>query len=80
MDGFIRGHTGATTWTSEDLAGQLSAALTFAEGLLYIVSDVGEVGLVRPDPERIDIISRFAVPEGGKGGLHAFPVVCGGRL
>jgi len=96
VDGYLYGHadadhkqrhlaclnaeTGATMWGAEDLKGQLSAALTFAEGLLYFVTDTGEVGLVRPNPERLEVISRFQLPAGGIGPVWAFPVVCNGRL
>ena len=96
VDGYLYGHadadhkqrhlacvdaqTGETKWGAEDLKGQLSATLTFAEGLLYLVTDTGEVGLVRPNPERLEIISRFHIPEGGQGTVWAFPVISGGRL
>jgi len=96
VDGFLYGHadgdhkhrhlacldaeTGETMWTSDELAGQASAAVTFADGLLYVVTDRGEVGLVRPSPERLEILGRFQLPEGGMGPVWAYPVVCGGRL
>jgi outer membrane protein assembly factor BamB len=72
--------TGATKWSADDLAGQLSSVITFAEGLLYIVTDTGEVGLVRPSPERLEVVSRFHLPQEGVGPVWAFPVVCNGRL
>ena len=59
---------------------RLSATLTFADGMLYMVSDRGEVALVRPSPKRLEIVSRFRLPKGGKGDPWARPVVCGGRL
>jgi outer membrane protein assembly factor BamB len=76
----VDAQTGQTKWGSEDLKGQLSATLTCAEGLLYIVTDTGEVGLVRPNPEGLEVISRFHIPAGGQGAVWAFPVVSGGRL
>jgi len=72
--------TGRTMWTSPDLAGRASATLTFADGALYVLSDRGEVALVRPDPGRFEIVSRFDLPKGGKGEVRARPVVCGRRL
>ena len=72
--------TARIAWTSDELSGQASAALTYADGLLYVVTDQGDVALVRPNPERLEIISRFRVPEGGAGPVWAYPVVCGGRL
>jgi outer membrane protein assembly factor BamB len=96
VDGYLYGHadgnhqhrhfacisaeTGNTMWTSDELSGQASAALTYAEGLLYVVTDQGDVALVKPNPERLEIVSRFRVPEGGAGPVWAYPVVCGGRL
>jgi outer membrane protein assembly factor BamB len=76
----LKAETGETMWGAEDLKGQLSSVLTFAEGLLYIVSDTGEVGLVRPNPERLEVISRFQLPAGGEGPFWAFPVISNGRL
>ncbi len=96
VDGYLYGHadgnhkrrhfacisaeTGATQWTSDELSGQESTALTYADGMLYVLTDRREVALVRPDPERLDIVSRFQLPEGGTGPSWAYPVVCGGRL
>lgn len=67
-------------WTARELYGERSASLTFAEGLLYVMSDIGEVGLVRPNPKRMEVVSRFELPKGGEGEAYAHPVVCGGRL
>ena len=53
---------------------------TDTEGLFYVVSDRGEVGLVRPNPKRLEIISQFQLPKDDKGEVRARPVVCGGRL
>ncbi len=76
----MNAETGETVWTIDDLAGKLSSALTYVEGLLYIVTDQGEVGLIRPITEGLDVISRFQIPPGGTGPLYAFPVVSNGRL
>lgn len=72
--------TGKTMWTARKLHGDRSASLTFADGMLYFVSDLGEVGLVRPNPKRLQIVSQFELPKGGKGTVYAHPVVFGGRL
>jgi len=72
--------TGRTMWTSEKLKGRRSATVTVADGMLYILTDRGEVALVRPNPRRQDIVSRFELPKGGKGEVWAHSVVCGGRL
>ena len=55
--------------------------LTWAEGLLYVLSaSGGDMMLVRPNPERFHVISRFGLPERGHGGFLAHPVVIGQRL
>jgi len=44
------------------------------------MSDQGEISLVRPNPERIEIVSQFELPEDGKNEVYARPVICGGHL
>jgi hypothetical protein len=56
------------------------APLTWAEGLLYVMSIRGEMMLIRPNPERFEVVSRFSLPERGEGGFLAHPVVIGQRL
>lgn len=72
--------TGKTMWTARKLAGERSASLTFAEGMLYVVSDLGEIALVRPNPKRLEIVSQFELPKDGKGEVYAHPVIFGARL
>jgi len=72
--------TGKTMWTARELAGRASATLTLAEGMFYVVSDQAEVALVKPNPKRLEIVSKFELPGDGKGEVRARPVVCGGRL
>lgn len=55
-------------------------SLTYADGMLYTLSENGVMGLVRPTPAGHELISSFKIPEGGKGPSWAHPVVCGGRL
>lgn len=76
----LEAETGTTMWTALELAGRASATLTFADGMFYVLSDQGEVALVRPNPKRLVIVSRFQLPDDGKGEVRARPVVCGGRL
>jgi outer membrane protein assembly factor BamB len=55
-------------------------SIAFADGLLYCYEEKeGTVGLVRPTPERFDLISSFKVAR-GTGPHWAHPVICGGRL
>ena len=72
--------TGRTMWTSGRLAGKRSATVTVAGGMLYVLSDRGEVALVRPNPKRLEVVSQYNLPKGGRGAAWAHPVVCGGRL
>jgi outer membrane protein assembly factor BamB len=55
-------------------------SLTCADGMLYTLSIDRVVGLVRPTPEGMELVSSFEIPEGGEGKSWAHPVVCGGRL
>ncbi len=48
--------------------------------MLYLVSDQGEIGLVRPNPKKLEIVSQFEMPKKDQGVFYAHPVVCGGRL
>lgn len=72
--------TGRTMWTARELSGDRSATVTYADGMLYLMSDRGEMALLRPNPERLEVVSQFNLPEGGKGAAYAHLVVCGGRL
>jgi hypothetical protein len=54
-------------------------SVTFADGLLYCSSEDGPVGLLRPSPEKCDVVNSFKVSQGD--GLHwAHLVVARGRL
>jgi len=53
---------------------------TYADGMLYALSERRAVGLVKPTPAAHEIVSRFELPAQGKGRTWAHPVVCGGRL
>lgn len=57
-----------------------SAALTYVDGMLYLLTDGGDVALVPADPGGSNVISQFQLPKGVKGPAWAHPVVCGGRL
>jgi len=55
-------------------------AITYADGMLYCYEEKnGNVALVRPTPEKFDVISSFKV-ELGNGRHWAHPVVSGGVL
>ena len=69
--------TGKTQYENRGVGG---GSLTWAEGLLYFYSEDGNVLLMRPNPEKYDVISQFDLPEGGEGATWAHPVICGKRL
>jgi outer membrane protein assembly factor BamB len=58
----------------------VAVALTYADGMLYALSEDGVMGLVQPTPTGHKLVSHFEIPEGGQGKSWAHPVVCGGRL
>jgi len=55
-------------------------SLTYADGMLYMLSEDGVVGLVQPTPTNYALINSFKIPKDGKGPSWAHPVVCGGCL
>ena len=55
-------------------------SLTYADGMLYTLSEDRVMGLVRPTPAGLELVSSFNIPEGGEGKSWPHPVVCGGRL
>jgi outer membrane protein assembly factor BamB len=89
VDGFLYGSayggpfvcldwkTGKARWKDRTVR---KGSLTWAEGLLYCLSEQRQVALVRPNPEKLEVVSQFTLPSGGEGPSWAHPVVCGGRL
>jgi len=69
--------TGETRYEARDVG---KGSSTWAEGLLYFLSEHGDVLLIRPNPDKYDVVSRFHLPEEGEGRVFAHPVVCGKRL
>ena len=55
-------------------------SITYADGMLYMLGQDGEMGLVRPTESGSELVSLFTIPEGGEGKSWAHPVVAGGRL
>jgi len=69
--------TGKTMWITEWFN---KGSVISAEGLLYIYEEkTGNVALVRPNSEKLDIISTFQVTK-GTGPYWAHPVIDKGRL
>ena len=70
--------TGKQTYSDRGVG---KGSLTYADGMLYILSENGgKVGLVEATPAGHKIASQFKIPEGGNGPSWAHPVVAGGRL
>ena len=68
--------TGKTLYSDRSLA---VGSIISAEGLLYIYSEKGEIALVKPNPQKLEVISKFNVPFGTD--LHlAHPVIYKGIL
>ena len=71
--------TGKTMYSDRG-PGKRSGTLTYADGMLYIMGDEAIVGLVPCTPKGFEIVSRFTLPDDGKGYAWAHPVVLAGRL
>jgi outer membrane protein assembly factor BamB len=71
--------TGEIKWVAEPVRGG-SCTSTYADGMLYVLGDKGEVRLQKPNPQSFELVSRFTLPKDGKGPAWARPVVLGGRL
>jgi outer membrane protein assembly factor BamB len=69
--------TGKLTW--EDACVGKGGSVIYADGMLYCYSEDGNMGLVRPNPEKCEIVSQFKVPL-GDGPHWAHPVIADGRL
>jgi outer membrane protein assembly factor BamB len=69
--------TGRLVW--EDKGVGSSGSVIYADGMLYCYAEDGTVGLVRPTPEKCEVVSTFAVTQ-GEDQHWAHPVVADGRL
>lgn len=69
--------TGRLAWESGEIG--RGGSVIYADGLLYCYAEDGGVSLVRPRPDRCEVLSTFKAPL-GKGPHWAHPVVSGGRL
>ena len=70
--------TGSTQYSGGRDVGR--GQLTWAEGLIYFTSERGDVLLIRPNPEKYEVISRFQLTMAGDAPTWAHPVICGKRL
>lgn len=98
----IYGHSDTKMWVCQDLtSGALawderlelscvSGGITAADGMLYLYTDAGEVGLVPASPEGFKLVSSFTIPvkskipgerpTSQKSQIWAHPVIANGRL
>jgi len=91
VDGYLYGHadgnhrhrhwacldwrTGKTAYSVPGLPVKRSATTTYADGMLYLVSDQGEVALVEATPDQYEITSRFRLPMESDSPAWAHPVI-----
>jgi outer membrane protein assembly factor BamB len=69
--------TGKLMWEEQGVG--KGGSVIYADGMLYCYSEDGNVGLVRPRPDRCEVVGMFKVPLGDR--EHwAHPVVADGRL
>lgn len=89
LDGVIYGSSFSGKWVCLDWAdGQPKwtdrlvgkGSLTYADGMLYILSEKSRVGLVPANPNEAKLVSEFKLPDDISDTSWAHPVVCGGRL
>lgn len=89
LDGYLYGTTRSVLVCSDLKTGEIAwvdrsvgaGTVGYADGLLYVVGDDGEIALVDPSPEGYSEISRFT-PEGREGGAVSwtYPVIANGRM
>ncbi len=70
-------NTGKTLWINEWYN---KGSVISADGMLYLFEEkTGNIGLVKPSPEKLDVISKFQITK-GTGPYWAHPVINKGRL
>ena len=90
VDGYLygSGHDNRDWYCVEFLTGEVKFSsrelgrkgnIIFADGMLYIYSEKGDVALVKPNSEKFEIISSFVL-EAGSGEHWAHPVIKKGKL
>ena len=72
--------TGKTMYRHNVMPRQRFGALTYADGMLYILNDQGIVDLVPATPDGFQPVSRFELPDRKRQDYWAHPIVCHGRL
>ncbi len=89
LDGYLYGSDSRRAWICLDWKdgrtvyserGVGKGSLTYADGMLYTLSENGQMGLMPATPEASELAGQFKLPAGGQGKSWAYPVVCDGRL
>jgi outer membrane protein assembly factor BamB len=88
VDGYIYGNNDNEGWTCIELAtgkvtykakGVGKGSIAHADGMLYILSENGKMGLVEANPLEHKIVGEFMIPNAG-GETRAHPVIADGKL
>lgn len=69
--------TGETVHESQDVG---KASFTWADGLLYYLGENGKFRLIRPNPEKYEVLAQWEMPDEGEGPAWAHPVVLDKKL
>ena len=88
VDGYIYGNNDAAGWTcikldTGDIAYQAKGvgkgSITYADGMLYTLSENGKMGLVPATPKEHKVVSEFMIPNAGPESWP-HPVISDGKL
>ncbi len=69
--------TGRPRYSTRDLP---SGSAIHADGLLYCLSERGEMALIRPEPAAFKFVGRFPLTAERRQDVWTHPVICDGRL
>jgi outer membrane protein assembly factor BamB len=75
--GCVKAKDGSVPWRDRELP--MGSAI-YADGRLYCLAQNGVVALVRPNPEKMEIVSRFVFAREHQNNVWAHPVILEGRL
>jgi len=73
----MKWETGAVAWRDRSVG---KGSLTYADGMLYVLSEGGVMGLVEARSDRYVEVSRFRLPDRSSRPSWTHPVVSNGRL
>jgi outer membrane protein assembly factor BamB len=76
----VEWETGKTMYRHDVMPKQRFGAITYADGMLYILNDQGTVDLVPASPDGFKPVSRFDLPDRKGKDYWAHPIVCNGSL